>query len=142
MTSPLPSATPPHVPEDLVHPFPFAYGVTVRRDPFNDLADSVHAAPEIFFAHNVGPGGTPAWIVRRTRDLRDLYLDTANFSSKDFAPFAKIIGANWSLIPAEIDPPLHALYRAFVNPVFTPKAITKLEDGIRRYAREGVLAIR
>jgi cytochrome P450 len=133
---------PAHVPADRVHPFPFAYGATVSGDPFRDLADKVHEGPEIFFAPNVGPGGTPAWIFRRAKDLRDVYFDTDNFSNVDFAPFAKIIGANWSLIPAEIDPPMHARYRAFVNPAFTPKAMAKLEHGIRRYAREGLLAFR
>jgi cytochrome P450 len=142
MMNPSPSVLPAHIPESLVHPFPFAYGVTTQRDPFNDLADSVHAGPGIFFASNVGPGGTPGWIVRRAQDLRDIYLDTKNFSSKDFAPFAKIIGANWNLVPAEIDPPMHALYRAVLNPLFTPKAMAKLESGIRRYAQEGILAFR
>jgi cytochrome P450 len=143
MSSPVPSVPmPAHVPENLIHPFPFAYGVTTRQDPFNDLADGVHQRPEIFFATNVGPGGTPAWIVRRAKDLREVYFDTKNFTTKDFAPYAMIIGASWSLIPVEIDPPQHALYRAFINPAFTPKAMAKLEDGIRRYAREGILAFR
>jgi len=143
MTNPFPSVPlPAHVPESLVRPFPFIIGVTTQRDPFNDMADSVHQWPDVFYAPHVYPGGGPAWIVRKAQDLQKIYLDTKNFSSKDFAPFAKMIGASWSLVPAEIDPPVHALYRTLLNPLFTPKAMTKLEDGIRRYAREGILQFR
>jgi cytochrome P450 len=127
---------PAHVPESLVRPFPFTFGMTTDRDPFNELAAQVHEEPEIFYAMHAYPGGTPAWIVRRTQDLRDLYFDTENFSNKDFSPFSKLIGETWNNLPAETDPPMHALYRAFVNPIFTPKAMAKLEDSIRRTAIE------
>lgn len=142
MTSPFPAAPlPPHVPESLVRPFPLIVGLTTKTDPFAEMAE-VHDWPDVFYAQHAYPGGGPSWIVRKAADLREIYLDTTNFSSKDFAPFAKILGANWNLIPAEIDPPAHALYRAFANPIFTPKAMTKLEDGIRRYAREGIQVFR
>lgn len=137
-TLPLPA----HVPEELVRPFPFVFGMTTDRDPFADLADAVHEGPEIFYARHAYPGGTPAWIVRRTEDLRTIYFDTDHFSNKDFSPFAKLIGETWSNLPAETDPPMHALYRAFVNPLFTPKAMARLEDGIRAYAVEFVEAFR
>jgi cytochrome P450 len=68
--------------------------------------------------------------------LRDLYFDTEHFSNKDFAPFAGLIGETWGNVPAETDPPMHGLYRAFVNPIFTPKAMAKLEVNIRRTAIE------
>jgi cytochrome P450 len=98
----------------------------------------LHDLPPVFYAMDAYPGFTPAWIVRRAQDLRKIYFDTEHFSNKDFAPFAKIIGETWSSLPAETDPPMHALYRAFVNPIFTPKAMTKLEEKIRLYAREYV----
>lgn len=127
--------TPPHVPEDLVRPFPFIFGMATEQNPFTELADSVHRGPAIFYTPHAYPGGTPAWIVRRAEDLRAIYFDTEHFSSKDFSPFPKLIGENWSSLPAETDPPMHRLYRAFVNPLFTPKAMAKLEDQIRTYAR-------
>jgi cytochrome P450 len=131
----LPSITlPPHVPESLVRPFPFMFGMTTERDPFNDMAVEVHQQPEIFYAKHAYPGFTPAWILRRAEDLRTVYFDTAHFSNKDFSPYPKLIGESWSSLPAETDPPMHALYRAFVNPVFTPKAMARLEQHIRAYA--------
>ncbi|OAN56245.1 cytochrome P450 [Sphingobium sp. TCM1] len=133
---------PDHVPDDLVRPFPFIFGMTTDRNPFTDLADAVHREPPIFYTPHAYPGGTPAWIVRRTEDLRAIYFDTDHFSNKDFSPFPKLIGENWSSLPAETDPPMHRLYRAFVNPLFTPKAMTKLEDKIRAYARDYVLSFK
>ena len=135
---PLPS----HVPEDLVRPFPFVFGTTTERDPFGDMAAEVHKLPEVFYAEHAYPGGTGAWVIRRTEDLRQVYFDTEHFSVKDFSPFSKLIGETWNNLPAESDPPMHALHRAFVNPIFTPKAMTRLEDRIRFYAREYIDAFK
>ena len=127
---------PAHVPEALVRSFPFVFGTMTEADPFNDWAPEIHKGPEIFYAPHAYPGGTPAWIVRRTADLREIYFDTETFSSKDFSPYSKMIGDTWTNLPVEIDPPHHAKYRAFINPLFTPKAMTRLEGKIRQYAIE------
>ena len=127
---------PDHVPSSLVRPFPYVFGMTTAADPFGEWAAAVHDGPEIFYAPHAYPGATPAWIVRRVEDLRKIYFDTETFSSKDFSPFAKLIGDTWTNLPVEIDPPHHAKYRAFINPLFTPSAMAKLEDRIRGYAVE------
>jgi cytochrome P450 len=143
MTNMFPAPTiPAHVPQSLVRDFPFVFGISTDADPYNDWVPEIHKGPEIFYAPHAYPGGTPAWIVRRTADMRDLYFDTATFSSKDFSPYSKMIGDTWTNLPAEIDPPHHAKYRAFVNPLFTPKAMTKLEGKIRDYAIEFIEAFR
>jgi cytochrome P450 len=133
---------PDHVPASLVRPFPYVFGMTTRDDPFSQWAPAVHEGPEIFYAPHAYPGGTPAWIVRRVEDLRKVYFDTESFSSKDFSPYSKMIGDTWTNTPAEVDPPEHAKYRAFVNPLFTPKAMAKLEGKIRSYAVEYVESFR
>ena len=129
---------PDHVPENLVRPFPYIFGTTTKADPFNELAASVHTYPDIFYAEHAYPGATPAWILRRTEDLRAMYFNTEHFSSKGFSPFAMLIGEDWNLMPAEMDPPEHGAYRALVSPLFTPAAMAKLDDRIRQYAREYV----
>lgn len=128
---------PAHVPAELVKPdFPFIFGLTTDKDPFNDLAASVHEGPGIIYAPFAYPGGQPAWVPRRMETLRAIYLDTEHFSSTDFSPFSKLIGANWINSPAELDPPAHGPFRQMVNPAFTPKAMAALEDKIRVYAAE------
>ncbi|MBL0000878.1 MAG: cytochrome P450 [Sphingomonadales bacterium] len=133
---------PDHVPASLVRPFPYVFGMTTRDDPFGDWATEVHKGPGIFYAPHAYPGGTPAWIVRRVEDLRKVYFDTDTFSSKDFSPYSKMIGDTWTNLPVEIDPPHHAKYRSFINPLFTPTAMTKLEGKIRNYAVEYIEAFR
>lgn len=144
MSNPLQPSVPipDHVPGNRVHPFPFPYGMTVAGDPFKTMMEVTRNAPEVFFAEDVGPGGMPAWLLRRAKDLRAVYLDTEHFTTEDFAPFAKILGANWNLLPVEVDPPRHALYRGLLQPLFTPAAMNKLDAGIRRYAQDGVSAFR
>lgn len=128
---------PAHVPEALVRDYPIRYGTTIDENPFERIIPAIHAEmPEIFYAMDAYPGGSPAWILRRAEDMRAVYFDTEHFSNKDFAPFAKLVGESWSSLPAETDPPMHALYRAFVNPLFAPKAMVLLEDRIRGYARD------
>ncbi|MBK6299367.1 MAG: cytochrome P450 [Sphingomonadales bacterium] len=133
---------PDHVPASLVRPFPYVFGMTTRDDPFGDWATEVHKGPGIFYAPHAYPGGTPAWIVRRVEDLRKVYFDTDTFSSKDFSPYSKMVGDTWTNLPVEIDPPHHAKYRSFINPLFTPTAMTKLEGKIRNYAVEYIEAFR
>jgi cytochrome P450 len=127
---------PDHVPPELVRPFPYIFGTTTTQDPFGELASEVHSGPELIYAPHAYPGGTPAWIPRTMADLREIYLDTDHFSSTDFSPYSRLIGANWINSPAELDPPAHGPFRQMVNPAFTPKAMAALEGKIRDYAVE------
>lgn len=133
---------PAHVPANLVRPFPYMFGTTTQADPFGDWAPAVHEGPAIFYAPHAYPGFTPAWIVRRVEDLRKIYMDTATFSSKDFSPYSKMVGDTWTNLPVEFDPPQHGKYRAFINPLFTPSAMAKLEDRIRGYAVDYIESFR
>jgi cytochrome P450 len=136
------SERPAHVPDHLVLDYPIKMGSITSENPFDRMIPDIHRdMPPIFFAMDAYPGGTPAWIVRKAADLQAIYADTTNFSNKDFAPFAKLVGESWSSLPAETDPPMHGLYRKWINPVFTPKAMALLEGKIRVYAREYCEAI-
>ena len=125
---------PAHVPPELVFPTPFVFGEMTTADPFNDWTPAIHKGPPIFYAPNAYPGPSPAWIVRRMADLRQIYMDTDTFSSQDSSPYAKMIGETWTNLPVDVDPPAHRMYRSYANPLFTPAAMGKLEEKIRRYA--------
>ncbi|AOG01108.1 MAG: cytochrome P450 [Blastomonas sp.] len=134
---------PPHVPADLVRDYPIKMGGLVEENPFDRMIPEIHRTmPPIFYALDAYPGGTPAWIVRRVKDLQAIYYDTESFSNKDFAPFALLVGESWSSLPAETDPPMHGLYRKWVNPLFSPKEMNKLDRKIRDYARDYCTAIK
>ncbi len=132
---------PPHVPSDLVRPFPYILGATTTLQPHSFIAE-IHEGPAIFWAENAFNGMQGAWIPRRTEDLHKIYFDHEHFTMRGFAPFASMIGDSWYLVPAEVDPPHHGLLRAAVNPLFTPKRMSRLEEQIRIYAREAILAFR
>jgi cytochrome P450 len=126
---------PAHVPRELVRDYPFVLGATCDENPFDTLVPKVHEGPEVFYTPFVYPGHRPGWVFRRAKDLAAIYQDTKNFSNKDFAPFAKLLGDSWNLLPAETDPPMHALYRAMVNPLFAPRKMQALDDHVREFAR-------
>ena len=62
------------------------------------------AGPDVLYAVNAYPGGTPAWVFRRAETLRAIYKDTDHFSSKGFSPFSTLVGDSWSQVPVEYDP--------------------------------------
>ena len=126
---------PAHVPRELVRDYPFVLGATCDENPFDTLVPKVHEGPEVFYTPFVYPGHRPGWVFRRAKDLAAIYQDTKNFSNKDFAPFAKLLGDSWNLLPAETDPPMHALYRAMINPLFAPRKMQALDDHVREFAR-------
>lgn len=132
---------PSHVPENLVRPFPYILGTQSKVRPHTLLAE-MHEWPEVFWAERLYNGVRGAWVPRTVDLLHKVYNDTEHFCSRDFAPFSKLIGEDWYLVPAEGDPPHHAVLRALVNPIFTPKKMAALEDKIRAYARDYIMKFR
>lgn len=127
---------PEHVPRELVKPYPFIRGRWTYDDPFKTLVPGIHEEmPDIFYSSEAIPGRRPAWILRRAEDLRAVYVDTEHFSNKAFSR-GEMIGENWSNVPSETDPPMHGIYRAVLNPLFSPRRMRELEDPVRRYARQ------
>lgn len=128
---------PPHVPADLVWKYPFRRGRVSERNAF-EIAQEVHQThPEAFFVQDIYPGWS-GWIFRRQEDIRSIMFDTENFSSKNMAPYSRLIGADWSMIPLEIDPPNHGFYKALLQQRFTPSRMAAFENEIRIDARNHV----
>lgn len=136
-------AIPPHVPEHMIWDWPFQFGTTHKGNPFADLVDPVHARyPDVFFTRDAYPGQQPAWVVRRFDDISAIYKDNVNFLNMGFAPFAKLTGESWHLVPAEMDPPKHGRYRTMIFPLFTPNAVRSLEDKVANYAHHYIDAFK
>ena len=135
--------TPAHVPEHLVREdYPFIMGAQTSRNPFSTMVPALHEGPGLIYSTNFYPGFQPAWVPRRLETLQALYMDTDHFSSEAFSPFPTLIGETWNLVPVEIDPPAHAVYRTLLNPLFTPGRMRKLEDKVRDAARESIAAFK
>jgi cytochrome P450 len=125
----------------LVKPYPYILGATTKRVPFGFISAIHRDHPEMFWAERVYNGMRGAWVPRTLNLVRQVYEDNVNFCARDLAPFAKLIGEDWFLVPVEADPPLHTTLRAMINPIFTPSKAAALEDTIRQYAREYLLAL-
>lgn len=130
---------PAHVPHELIRPYPLIQGAFSDEDPFKTIIPQLHQGPEVFYALQAFPGHTPAWIFRKSKDLAAIYMDNEHFTTKDFAPFAGLVGDSWCVLPVETDPPMHTLYRTMVNPLFMPKKMQAMEGRVRHFAREYIL---
>jgi cytochrome P450 len=133
--------TPSHVPAERIRPFPYVLGAKTKLRP-HSFIPPFHEGPEIFWAERVYNGVRGGWVPRTVDLLQQVYNDNVHFKARGFAPFATLLKQDWFLVPAEADPPVHMLLRAMVNPVFTPKRMAALEEKIRLYAREYILAFR
>ena len=131
-----PPVIPAHVPPYMVAHYPLVLGATTTENPFARIVPELAAGPDIVYATNLYPGGTPAWVFRRAETLRAIYKDTEHFTNKDFSPFAKIVGDSWSQVPVEYDPPEHTKFRTLINPLLAPQKMAALEASVRAYARD------
>jgi cytochrome P450 len=75
------------------------------------------------------------WYLTKNEDIFAAEQDSATFS---VAPSMLLpdLGTGFPLIPLDIDPPDHIRYRRILLPLFTPRAVARLEDGMRRTARQ------
>lgn len=134
-------SVPSHIPPELVAEYPFLRGRTSTERP-GDIAQRMQAErPPAFYAPVLfGYGG--AWVFNRLADARKIAMDNDNFHKKSGMPFAAMTGGTWAMVPSEQNPPDHMLYRALVNPLFTPAAIARLDGKMRQYALDYVLGFK
>ncbi len=127
---------PDHVPTELVRPAgTMMFDKGSNTCPY-DRMSQMHGGPRVFYR---APSSDPfnpqgAWVVTRAEDIRAVMQQPEIFSSKALTGFPQLGGENFDLVPIEVDPPLHGKYRALLNPMFSPKAIGAMEEGIRTRA--------
>jgi cholest-4-en-3-one 26-monooxygenase len=89
---------------------------------------------------NESSDGHSFWVVSRYKDIWDISLDQATYSSAKKTCFLKVwddeemIGVKEQMV--NMDPPLHTKYRRLVNLGFSPKIVNRLETAIRKMANE------
>ena len=131
---------PSHVPPDMVRNLTMGRGLTTTRPPHSVVDDIHRDFPPIFYAPNLMNGG--GWVFRRTEDQITVIHDPEHFSNKQIQPYAEMIGASWSMIPVEQDPPEHGLYRRMLMPFFVPKTAADMDEKINDYARKRVESLK
>ena len=74
---------------------------------------------------------TGMWVVTSYEDCAKVYQDTEHFISGGSADFQRLIGETFRCLPLSYDDKAHAMYRRFLNPFFTQKAVGEMEGYIR-----------
>lgn len=138
---------PDHVPDALVYDFDYYHDEGLKTDPHGRLLDIIKATPPIFWSPRNGGN----WVLRSHNAVYKASRDTDIFSS-EFVPQEKIRAMAAAMppgsphipqpLPINIDPPEHAIYRAPLQKVFSPKAILALKDSIRELAGQLIDAIK
>ena len=121
--------TPAHVPQRLVRDV----------DIFNlpGAEEDVHLAwrrlqqegPEIFWT----PRNGGHWIATRADDIEAMQLDHEHFSMAALS-IPRTEPRSMPAIPISLDPPHHWPVRKLMQPAFLPRAVDRLEDGVRATA--------
>ncbi|MFC0303366.1 cytochrome P450 [Rhizorhabdus histidinilytica] len=123
-------SVPDHVPPELVHFWDFRTGL--GPCPHAQVAE-LHKGPRVFYSplshqdRSEKPVGT--WVLTKAEDIRQMLQRADLFSSAQ--PRSHAMGETWRLIPLEVDPPEHGLFRTPLNPLFSPARIKQLEPRLR-----------
>lgn len=131
---------PDHVPQHLINSFNFFSEPGMESCPFETIAKIRDARP-IFW--NVGDqqfGGS--WIITRAEEARYVGMHPELFSSRNSAALSQLAGDTWDLIPLELDPPDHTLFRRLLAPKFSVPAIDDLTPAMTARCVRLVDAIR
>lgn len=135
---------PDHVPPGLVGSFNLFTAPGMVPTPMGDphaTTSLLHSGPPIFFAPGNTRNGEGTWVVVKAEDQRRVLQDGATFSSNRNI-FASALGESWPMIPLEIDPPEHGVWRSLLNPLLSPRRVMNLEPVVRQRAIDLIEAIK
>jgi cytochrome P450 len=100
----------------------------------------LHSGPDVFFkageAHVRAAGLGGNWVVTRHALQEEVLLDPKRFSSHLSIGFSRLIGDDWPLVPLELDPPEHALYRKLIAPWFSMAKARAMREEIGTLAEK------
>lgn len=140
MTTAVAPAVPAHVPRNLVELFSFHEDTGFKHNP-HDRLEELRKLHRVFYTpFSRGLTGQGTWVFTRGEDMRAVLRDTETFASGGLRPFAQAIGEDWTLIPVDLDPPLHAKFRRILNPLFSPSAMKRLDEKVNIRAAENIAA--
>jgi len=124
---------PDHVPADLTVDFDFFHIPEGVADPTEIWHDLVRRnVPRIFYT----PRNGGHWVFLNYNDIAEGYRNHETFSTHQ-APIPPI--APFPVLqPNGVDPPEHNIFRLLLAPMFTPRAIRQLSEGLQHRA-EGLI---
>lgn len=129
---------PAHVPKHLVRDLRVAMGQVPNDldEPYDHTRRLIEddVPPIMYSPFPQAQFQQGAWVLTRYKDVLKVYTDAELFSTDGVAAFQVLVGETWPSLPLGVDPPLHGMYRRFLNPHFTAKAVAEMEPDIRAMA--------
>ncbi len=126
---------PAHVPPELVLPIGLAEGPEFLAAPHAFMAALHETHPPVFFS--TSQHAPDSWLLTKYEDAYFMLRHPEVFTTSGTAGLFPRDGDDYfNIIPLEIDPPHHRKYRAILDPMFSPKAVTLLEGSIRKLAND------
>jgi cytochrome P450 len=125
---------PAHVPKELVWDKSFDAFTAELGDPYLAIS-RLHNGPGIIWATDASYG-RPGWVATRNDLISEVFIDHEHFSAERPGMIADLLGVNLRLNPIEIDPPAHHGFRRILNPFFTPKAVSSLDEPVRQACQQ------
>jgi cytochrome P450 len=121
---------PEHVPRELVRDIDFFHLAGADADVHLAWRKVQQDNPDIFWT----PRNGGHWIVTRAEDIEALQLNHERFSMAALSLPKAAMTPGMQAIPISLDPPRHWPFRKLMQPAFLPRAVDKLEDGVRATA--------
>jgi cytochrome P450 len=128
------AAIPDHVPAELVHTLGLTDGPEFLAAPHAFMAALHDRLPPIVFSPS--RIARAAWQITSYEAAICVLRQPKIFSTAGTGPFPRDPDDYFKIIPVEIDPPEHRLYRAILDPMFSPKGVAQLEGKIRGLANQ------
>ncbi|HEX8057125.1 MAG TPA: cytochrome P450 [Novosphingobium sp.] len=138
---------PPHVPESVVYDFDFYADPALIEDAHARALELAQEAPPVFWT----PRNGGHWILRGHSAVFKASRDPSAFTV-ELVPYDEIQRQKAALQPGEpeplmslpnsVDPPHHAIYRAPLQRVFSPKAILALKGEMQTLAADLIEAVK
>ena len=122
--------TPDHIPVSLVRDFDFFAPPGAEDDVQQAWKRVQDESPDVFWT----PRNGGHWIATRAEDIHEVQTNFERYSQRVLT--LPVDPNGYRLIPVNIDPPEHGLYRKIIMPAFLPRAIDRLDADIRQVAME------
>jgi cytochrome P450 len=127
---------PAHVPAERVVDFNYIHPKGLEAGTVYDVIRALQDGPDIVWTpHNGGH-----WVVTRFEDVKWVQENYAIFSHEEFTIPRE--ASRVKMPPLTVDPPLHARYRAVLNPFFTPGRVAQMGDQVRALTIELIEQVR
>lgn len=121
---------PDHVPADVVVDFDYMHPKGLDSGTVYDVLRELQQGPDIVWTPHYGGH----WVVTRFEDVKWVQNNFAIFSHEEFTIPRE--ASPVKMPPLTVDPPLHARYRAVLNPYFMPRRVAEMGNQARVLTNE------